>query len=155
MRAIAILAALAMVAGLFLPWLNPETAGARLLPWDILKGLEPTVETAQDFVKNSPPELLGFLSTFVLAGLFALLAMLGAPSRLLALLAGGGAVGVVAYAVLRMKDQIQALGLPVPSMDSLPDFVQTAPEVFGMGAFAWAGGALLLFLLGLVGFPRR
>ncbi len=153
MRAIAILAALAMVAGLFLPWLNPQTSGLRLVPWDIVKGLEPTAENARIFVRDSPPELLAFLSTFVLAGLFALLAILGAPSRVLALLAGGGAVGIVAYGVLRMKDQVQALGIPVPSMDALPDFLRDAPQVFGMGAFAWAGGAVLLLLMGLAGFP--
>lgn len=155
MRAIAILAALAMVAGLFLPWLNTEASGLRLVPWDIIKGLDPSLDTAMKFAQQSPPELLAFLATFVLAGLFALLAILGAPSRVLALLAGGGAVGIVAYGVLRMKDQITALGIPVPSTDALPDFFRTAPEVFGMGAFAWAGGAVLLLLTGLAGFPRR
>jgi hypothetical protein len=155
MRAIAIIAALAMVAGLFLPWLNTETSGLRLVPWDIVKGLDPTLDTAMKFAQQSPPELLAYLATFVLAALFALLAILGAPSRVLALLAGGGAVGIVAYGVLRMKDQIAALGIPVPSMDALPDFLRSAPEVFGMGAFAWAGGGVLLLLTGLAGFPRR
>jgi hypothetical protein len=155
MRFIAIFAALAMVAGLFLPWLNPETAGLRLVPWDIVKGLEPDLETAQRFASESPPELLVYLATFALAGLFAALAMLGLPSRLLAFLAGGGAVGIVAYAYLRLKDQALALGLPLPSADNLSEFAKSAPEVFGTGAFAWAGGAVLLLLAALVGFRAR
>lgn len=155
MRLIALLAALAMVAGLFLPWLNPETSGLRLVPWDVVRALDPTMDTAQRFLQDSPPELLAFLATFVLAALFALLASLGLPSRPLALLAGGGAVGLIVYGAVRMRDQLQALGLPVPSLDKLPDFLRSAPEVFGMGALAWAGGALLLLLTGLVGFSRR
>ncbi len=155
MRAIAILAAIAMVAGLFLPWLNPQTAGLRLVPWDIVKGLEPDVDTARRFVSDSPPELLVFLATFVLAGLFAALAIVGAPSRLLAFLAGGGAVGITAYAALQLKDQAQALGLPVPSPDNLAEFARSAPDFFGMGALAWAGGAVLLLLTALIGFRSR
>lgn len=155
MRAIAIIAAIAMVAGLFLPWLNPETAGLRLVPWDIVKGLKPDLETAQRFVTESPVELLVFLATFLLAGLFAILAVVGLPSRLLAFLAGGGAIGITAYAVLQLKDQAQALGLPVPTADNLAEFAKTAPEVFGMGAFAWAGGAVLLALTALIGFRAR
>lgn len=155
MRALAILAAVAMVVGLFLPWLNPETSGVRLVPWDLLKSLEPNLETARKFATESPPELLVFLSTFALAALFGILALLGAPSRLLAFLAGGGAVGIVGYGALRMKDQVQALGIPVPSMDNLAEFAKSAPEVFGMGAFAWAGGAVLLLLTALIGYGNR
>ena len=155
MRAIAILAALAMVAGLFLPWLNPETAGVRLVPWDLLKSLEPTVETAQKFVSESPVELLAFLATFVLAALFGLLAMLGAPSRLLAFLAGGGAVGFVAFGALKLKDKAAVLGIPVPEPDKLADFARSIPEVFGLGAMAWGAGALVLLLTALVGYGER
>lgn len=144
-----------MVAGLFMPWLNPETAGLRLVPWDIVKGLEPSLEEAQRFASNSPVELLVFLSTFVFAGLFAVLAMIGAPVRLLAFLAGGGAVGVTAYAVWQLRDKAQALGLPVPSAENLAEFAKSAPDAFGFGAFAWAGGAVVLLFTALVGFRAR
>lgn len=155
MRLVALLAALAMVAGLFLPWLNPATSGLRLVPWDIVKGLDPTMDSLGRFVQESPAPLLVYLSTFVLAGLFALLAAVGAPSRLLALLAGGGAVGVLAWGTLRMRDQAQAMGIPLPSADALGDYLRQAPQVFGPGAMAWAGGAVLLLLAALVGFTRR
>ncbi len=155
MRALAILAAIAMVAGLFLPWLAPEASGLRLVPWDLVRNLDPTVETAQKFIADSPVELLAFLATFVLAALFGLLAILGAPSRLLAFLAGGGAVGLVGYGVLRMKDQAQAMGIPLPTSENLAEVLRAAPDIFGLGAFAWAGGAVLLLLAALVGFGER
>ena len=53
------------------------------------------------------------------------------------------------------KDQIQALGLPLPSTETMSDFAARAPEVFGIGAFAWAGGGVLLLLAALVGFGQR
>lgn len=155
MRALALIAALAMVAGFFLPWFNGDTTGLRFVPWDLVKQLEPSVETAQRFVTESPPQLVAFLATFLVAAVFALLSLLGAPSRLLAFLAGGGVAGLLGFAVVKMKDQIQALGLPLPSTETMSDFAARAPEVFGIGAFAWAGGGVLLLLAALVGFGRR
>ena len=152
MRAIAILAAIAMVAGLFLPWLNPGLV--RFVPWDLAKELEPSLETLQRLATDAP-ELLAFLATFALAGLFLLLALIGAPSRALAFLAGGGAVAMVVYALLRLRDQAAALGLPLPSADTLGDFARRLPEVAGTGAMAWAGGGAVLLLAALIGFPSR
>lgn len=154
MRAIAILAAIAMVAGLFLPWLNPQIAGARLVPWDIVKELDPNAETLRKLATDAP-ELLAFLATFALAGLFLALAILGAPSRLLAFLAGGGAVGMVAYGLLKLRDQIGALGLPVPTADNIGDLLPRLPDYLGAGAMAWGGGAVILLLTALIGFPLR
>lgn len=127
MRAIAILAAIAMVAGLFLPWLNPGLV--RFVPWDLVKELEPSLDTLQKLASDAP-ELLAFL-------------------------AGGGAVAMVAYALLRLRDQAAALGLPLPSADTLGDFARRLPEVAGTGAMAWAGGGAVLLLAALVGFPSR
>jgi hypothetical protein len=99
--------------------------------------------------------LLGFLATFALAALFCLLAILGAPSRALALITGGGAVGMLVYAVIKMRDQAAAVGIPMPDAANLADYAPRIPELFGTGAMAWAGGALLLLLCGLIGFPSR
>jgi hypothetical protein len=154
MRAISILAALAMIAGLFLPWLNPQTSGLGFTPWDLVKELDPTVETAQQLAADAP-ELLGFLATFALAALFCLLAMLGAPSRVLAFLAGGSAVGMLVYAVLQLREQAAAFGIPIPDTSNLVDYAPRIPEIFGMGAMAWAAGAVVLLLCGLIGFPSR
>lgn len=155
MRALAILAAIAMVVGLFMPWLNPETSGIRLVPWDLLKSVDPNLEAAKKFASDNPPELLAFLATFALAALFGLLALIGAPSRLLAFLAGGGAVGMVGYAWLKMQDQFAAFGIPEALTSDPMAFVRSSPDIFGMGAFAWAGGAVILLFAALIGFGDR
>lgn len=151
MRAIAILAALAMVAGLFLPWL---VSAPDMTPWDVVKRLDPSVEQVQKLAADAP-ELLAFLATFALAALFLALAILGAPSRALAFLAGGGAVAMVVYGALKMRDQITAFGLPVPSAENIGDLLPRIPEFLGMGAMAWGGGAFILLLTALIGFPSR
>ncbi len=150
MRAIAILAALAMVAGLFLPWL---VAAPGTTPWDVIRHLDPTVEQVQKMASDAP-ELLAFLATFALAALFLVLAILGAPSRALAFLAGGGAVAMVVYGAVKMRDQVAAFGLPVPSAQNIGDLLPRIPELLGTGAMAWGGG-LVLLLTALIGFPAR
>lgn len=156
MRALAILAAAAMVFSLFLSWLNPaQTGGLTFIPFDLVKNIDPDAETLQRFVTEAPPALLAFLATFVLAGLFLILAVVGAPSRLLALLGGGTAAGLVGYGVLQARDGALNLGLPVPSGNDLQAMAEQAANLMGMGAWAWAGGAVLLLLAGLVGFGSR
>ncbi len=155
MRALAILAAIAMVVGLFLPWLNPETSAGRLVPWDMVKGLDLSVDGLKTFATSSAPVFLAFLATFALAALFGVLALLGAPSRLLAFLAGGGAIGLLGYALLKMKEQAAGLGISLPGAADLVEFAKASPQVFGMGAFAWAGGALVLLFCALIGFGDR
>ena len=63
MRAIAILAAIAMVAGLFLPWL---VSAPEATPWEVVRRLDPEVETLRTLASDAP-ELLAFLATFALA----------------------------------------------------------------------------------------
>lgn len=155
MRALAILAAAAMVISLFLPWLAPGVPGARFVPWDLMRNLNPDLETARRFVTESPAELVAFMATFALAGLFAVLAVAGMASRLLALAAGGLAVGIVAYGYLRLRNGALDLGVALPAEASPENLLRTASEVLGMGAWAWAGGAVVLLLTGLSGFARR
>lgn len=155
MRILSLFAALAMVAGLFLPWLKVAPGADGLVPWRIVRDIPPEWPAIQEFAAANPPELLAFLATFAVAGLFALLALIGAPSRLLALVAGGGAAGLVGWGLMRMKDQAAALGIPLPTAETLIDYAKASPEVFGMGAFLWAGGALVLLLMALIGFPER
>lgn len=152
MRAIAILAALAMVVALFLPWLNPKIPGISLAPWDMVKDLKPSLDTAKAMAKDAP-EMLAFLATFALAAAFFLLALFGLPIRALAFLAGGGAVGMTGYAVLQLKDKAASLGLPVPKAENLAEIAKKLPDLLGMGALAWIGGALVLLLTAMVGYP--
>ena len=46
-------------------------------------------------------------------------------------------MGIVGYGWLKMKDQIAALGIPLDLTGDPMALVQSAPEVLGMGAFAW------------------
>ncbi|MFZ1469647.1 MAG: hypothetical protein WAT09_11825 [Paracoccaceae bacterium] len=155
MRALAILSAIAMVVSLFLSWLNPRMFGMDLVPWTYLKQADLSVESLRKLAESSPPEALVFVATFVLAALFAVLAILGLASRVLALLTGGGAVGLMAYGAFQLQAQIKAGGLPLPGANDLMQAVQKAPEFLGPGAFAWAAGAVVLLLTGLIGFGER
>ena len=154
MRAIAILAAISMVVGLFLPWLNPQVAGIGFTPWNVIKELDPSVETAQDLAQNTP-EMLAFLSTFAVAALFVALAVLGPASRPLALVAGGGAVAMIIYGLVQMGDRLSAIRLPKPTADNLAEIAQSLPNLLGMGAWAWLCGAVILLMTALIGFPSR
>lgn len=155
MRALAILAAAAMVISLFLPWLGEAVPGARFVPFDLMRNLNPDLETAQRFVRESPAELVAFMATFALAALFVVLAVVGLASRLLAVLAGGLAVGIAGYGYLRLRNGALDLGLPLPADASPENLLRAATEVLGLGAWAWIGGAALLLLAGLAGFGRR
>ncbi|MBE2278075.1 MAG: hypothetical protein IAE87_17465 [Rhodobacteraceae bacterium] len=155
MRALAVLAAAAMVVSLFLPWLGTTLPGARFVPWDLIRNLNPDLDTAQRFVVESPGELVIFLATFVLAALFVVLSLIGLASRLLAVLTGGLAVGIVAYGYVRLRDGAIDLGLPLPVNGTAEDLLRLSTDILGMGAWAWIGGAAVLLVAGLVGFGRR
>ena len=155
MRALAILSSIAMVVSLFLSWMKPAIFGGGLVPWDMLKQMDFSTDSLRMVAENSPPEGLVFAATFVLAALFAVLAILGLASRLLALLAGGGAIGLLVYGALTFKNQAAAAGLPMPGTGDLADMAKGMVEILGPGAYAWAGGALVLLFTGLIGFGAR
>lgn len=154
MRALALLASAAMVVSLFLPWLSSALPGAGFVPWDLVRALNPDLQTVQRFVTESPGELVAFLATFPLAALFLVLTVVGLPSRLLALVTGGLATGIVGLGLWRAREGVQNLGLPLPSGESIQDTAKALSEVMGYGAWAWAGGAVILLLAGLAGFRR-
>lgn len=154
MRALALLASAAMVVSLFLPWLSSALPGAGFVPWDLVRALNPDLDTVQRFVTESPAELVAFMATFPLAALFLVLTVIGLPSRLLALVTGGLATGIVVLGLWRAREGVQNLGLPLPSGQSLQDTARAVADVMGYGAWAWAGGAVILLLAGLVGFRR-
>ena len=101
---------------------------------------------------------MGSLSAgFALAGLAAVLSVMGRGSGLLALLAGASPLVVLGDAVIRAEDLRRDLGLPFPvdfgdlaqSWEVLQDFIR-------LGFWAYTGGALLLLVGGHVGglLPR-
>lgn len=159
MRIPAILASAAMVLSLFLSWFTVPLpgAGGGFVPWDLVKEIEPSVDSLRRLADTLPVELLLVLATFPLAALFLILALVGLPSRLIALVTGGIACGVVAWALWRVRDAatgaVEDLGLDLPQAD-WGDLLGQAADSLGAGGWAWGAGAVVLFLSGLIGFGR-
>jgi hypothetical protein len=144
-RMLAMLAALAMLASLFLTWTSPSL-GTTLVPWDVVSGL--TREEAELQVRTASPEFLAILASFALAALFVLAAVIGLERRWLALLTGLAPLGVVAWTLYRARETMVAGGLPAGAQEML-DFASQSYQTLGTGTLAWLGGAAVLLLLGL------
>lgn len=144
-RPLALLCAAAILAGLFLPWVATPL-GSNLVVWDTLPAFErATIET---YLREAPPEVLAFLLSFALAGLFLLLALIGQERRWLAFLTGASVVGLAGTLVWRTRD---ALGLAEAewTLDEANRLFTLATEVLGPGGWAWIAGGALIFLLGV------
>ncbi|MFE3839457.1 hypothetical protein [Pseudogemmobacter sonorensis] len=156
MRALAILAAAAVVVSLFLPWL---AGNARLspgsTPWDYLRGIELSLDGLRAAVEAAPVEVLVLAAGFVLAAVFLVLAVVGLALRPLALLAGALPVGLVGYLYLRARDGVAGLGLPLDLSGNLTGALDILRDIAGPGLWAWGIGSLALLLAGLVGFGAR
>jgi hypothetical protein len=150
-RPIALIAAAAMVGGFFLPWMSTP-AGASLVPWDTVKGLD--AAQIQDMLTSLPPEGMAFFASFALAGLLVLLGLMGAAPRLIVLVTGAIPVGFVAWGLYTAMNQGNAMGIPVSGSDPT-QIAEEVARMFGPGAWAWVGGGTLLFLMGLFGIGGR
>lgn len=145
-----------MLASLFLTWFTPGTPGLNFAPRDLIGGLQPDLEGVQSFISQSPIAVTLFLASFVLAALFLVLTLFDMPSRLLALAAGGLGLGMIGWTGWRIWQG--GLKNPLPPELGLNDggeILKFAADIMGYGAWAWSGGALLLFIAGLTGFVRR
>lgn len=144
-RPLALLCAVAILAGLFLPWIATPV-GANLAPWDALPAFDrPSIET---YLSEAPREVQIFLFSFVLAALFALLALVGLERRWLAFLTGISIVGLAGTLVWRARE---TLGIVEPqwTMDEANRLFELASEVLGPGGWAWIGGGVLMLLLSI------
>jgi len=78
--------------------------------------------------------------------------------RILALLAGGIGVGTVGWGLWRgysaARGAMAQAGVELPG-GMMQDALRAAAGMVGAGGWAWGGGALVLFLAGLIGFGRR
>lgn len=144
-RMLAMLAALAMLASAFFPWIT-TALGDVLVPWDLVSTL--SRDQAEALIRSAPPEALAVLASFVLAALFALAALIGLERRGLALLTGLVVLGVVGWTFYQAREAMVAAGLPAGAQEML-DFASTSYQGLGAGALAWLGGAAVLLLLGL------
>lgn len=144
-RPLALLCAIATLAGLFLPWVATPV-GANLAPWDALPAFDrASVET---FLTQAPNEVRLFLLSFVLAALFVLVALVGLERRWLAFLTGVCVVGLAGITVWQSR---AALGLVPPqwTIEEANRLFLLANDVLGTGGWAWVGGGALLLLLGV------
>ncbi len=156
MRALAIIASIAILVSLFLSWTGPALAGLSVSPWDVIRSLQPDVEALRSFVRSSPVELVAFIATFVLAALFLLLVLFNLPSRLVGMIGGGLGVGLTGWTIWGIHNGASSLPVPV-SLDigNAADLSRGITELAGHGAWAWAGGSAILLLAALVGWDRR
>jgi len=146
LRQIALLCSVAMLAGLFLPWVATPL-GANLTPWEALPSFDRAAIEA--YLRDAPPEVLAFLVSFLLAGLFLLLSIFGAERRSLAFLTGASVVGLAGLLVWRARE---TLGIVEPqwTTDEASRLFDLASDVLGPGGWAWIGGGAALFLLGIL-----
>ena len=144
-RPLALLCAVAILAGLFLPWVVTPI-GANLAPWDALPAFDR--DSVQSYLLDAPNEVRLFLFTFVLAALFLLSALVGLERRWLALLTGLCVVGLAGTLVWRARE---TLGIVEPqmTMEEASRLFSLASDVLGTGGWAWIGGGALMLLLGV------
>lgn len=151
MRFIIFLAGAAMAASYFVTWIEPPFAGAEISPAaNIGDGLS-------QLIQDGPWQAWVFLGGFALAGLAALLALLGRASGLLAILAGLSPVVLIVDLVMRAEDLRTDLGLPFEiDTSNLAQAWDVASDFVRAGLWMYAVGAGLLLLAGLsVSFSRR
>ncbi len=146
-RPLALVAALAILASLFLPWLS-SPFGENVVPWTVLRALD--AEGAQAILADARPETIAYGCSFVMAALFILFALIGRESRLLAFLTGVLPVALVAWALFLLLRQ------PDGSLSfSGSDTSGVTTRMLGAGAWAWVLGASTLATLGVVDPGRR
>ena len=146
-RPLALVAAFAILASLFLPWLS-SPFGENVVPWSVLSKLD--AAGAQALLADAKPETIAYGCSFVLAALFVLFALIGRESRLLAFLTGVLPVALVAWALFLLLRQ------PDGSLSfSGSDTSAVTTPMLGAGAWAWVLGASLLATLGVVDPGRR
>lgn len=151
LRPLALIAASAILASLFLPWFSTPF-GENVVPWSVLRELD--ADQAQALLKNARPEAIAFGCSFVLAAFFVLFALLGRESRLLAFLTGLLPISLVAWALVSALGQADAAGLSF-SGSEVSDLAAQASRMLGAGAWAWILGASALATLGLIDPGRR
>jgi hypothetical protein len=144
-RPLALLCAVAILAGLFLPWVVTPL-GSNITPWDALPAFDRA--SVEAYLSTAPTEVLLFLMSFALAAFFLLLSLVGLERRWLAFLTGASIVGLSGTLVWRMRE---TLGLMEPQWTSeeAARLFNAASDVLGTGGWAWVGGGLVMLLLGV------
>ncbi|NKX45890.1 hypothetical protein [Roseicyclus persicicus] len=150
MRAIIFLAGLAMAASFVLTWVEPPFAGPEVSPLSLVR--QGAISVGADASWQS----WVFVGGFAVAGLAALVAVMGRGAALLALLAGLSPLVVVGDAVIRAEDLRRDLGLPFPvDFGDIAGTWEVMQDFLRLGVWAYLGGALLLLVAGLSALKGR
>jgi hypothetical protein len=144
-RQLALLCSVAILASLFLPWITTPI-GNNLVPWDALPAFERA--TLEEYVRASPPQVLVYLGSFLLAAFFLILSIFGKETRLVAFLTGALPVGLAGWAVYSVREQLNLSELQ-GTMEEATALFQQGSEALGPGGWAWLGGAALILILSI------
>ena len=144
MRLIVFLAGVAMAASYFVTWIEPPFAGPEFSPAAVIG------DDLRATVTDGPWQAWVFLGGFALAGLAALVALMGRASGRLSVLAGASPIVLAVHFYTRADELRNDLGLPFAvdfsdlgaAWDLVSDFIRA-------GLYMYVGGAAVLLLLGL------
>ena len=134
-----VLVAAVMAATFFLPWFEffGEAIGPTMIFEDGIRW------------ENMPWQGFGFLASFAIAALAALMALAGRAAGVLMLIAGAIPYGLIAHSVLGARDQLNEMGLPIPRGNNPTETFDMVREFIAIGAPLYFIAAALLVLIGL------
>lgn len=144
MRFLIFLAGVAMAASYVVTWVEPPFAGQEVSPSSLIG------DRLQGLISDGPWQAWVFLGGFALAGLSALIALLGRAAGLFALLAGASPVVLGVHYYLRAEDVRADFGLPFSvDFQDLGQVYDLLGDFIRAGLWMYLGGALLLLLAGM------
>lgn len=144
MRFLIFLAGVAMAASYVVTWVEPPFAGQEVSPSSLIG------DRLQGLISDGPWQAWVFLGGFALAGLSALIALLGRAAGLFALLAGASPVVLGVHYYLRAEDVRADFGLPFSvDFQDLGQVYDLLGDFIRAGLWMYLGGALVLLLAGM------
>ncbi|UWQ97065.1 hypothetical protein K3728_07555 [Rhodobacteraceae bacterium M385] len=151
MRFFIFLAGAAMAASYLVTWVEPPFAGQEISP-SVLIG-----DRLQGLITEGPWQAWVFLGGFALAGLAALLSLLGRGAGLFAFLAGASPLVLCVHYYLRAEDVRADFGLPFSvNFQDLGQVYDLLGNFIRAGFWMYTGGAAVLLLAGMIAtFGRR
>lgn len=153
MRAIAVLAAAAMVIALFLPWSGDTMLDLKFAPWELVRQINSDSDTLRRVFGSFSLGSACFLATFILAVAFIVLSIIGFPSRIIAIIAGGSAITLIGYNIWQSRQSVPEF--PLLQSGDFTELANEAQRMIGIGAWIWGISAFILLVAGLIGFRRH
>lgn len=144
MRFLIFLAGVAMAASFVVTWVEPPFAGQEISP-SVMIG-----DRLQGMISDGPWQAWVFLGGFALAGLSALIALLGRAAGLFAMLAGASPFVLGVHYYLRAEDVQADFGLPFSvNFQDLGQVYDLLGDFIRAGLWMYLGGAVILLVAGM------